>query len=708
MDELLDLMDKEERSPTNENHPQLNDNDDGMDELLDLMDDEYENENAAATSQSQSSASAVQSSNQAQVVTPPPNSLGRPKSSTQQNSQRTTKSKSVSGSVDNKLGIRMMDRQVSSVDLLDMISINPYYTPAVISAMNLNALSRLLVEPPINIDPATVTGKMNMVTVGIVFSNTGTKQTAKGTSFCILEIGNFTSGPCVTVMLFGDAYSKYVRTCGKGKVVAIVNPNLLPIREGDKTRIAVTVNNTSQFHLVAKAMDFGICKGTTRVKGSDGKWTANGNCKNWVNMQVCEFCLHHRKQREKKSKTTNAVGGSLQQLRAEGQLAVASSRFGTAGASNRLTSGLQSVPTQMKKTLADQRKSVVMQQRQQASGSNRFLNGGGTSRQVASSSTLSTQPPQVAAQSGNRLLSGGVPRQMRSQKLSNVTNRANPYSKQSNLAPTRKPKPKTGIVGNATLRGDGDWFEQGSKPKPANSRSGSLAKLANKAAKKRKLVNTDGTSGFNGSVPVPKPSQLFAGGQRQMLSNSRGPKMPDRTKSTTSIMESQARLAKMRQLAEDDKKKHLTGKSKTSSKKGALSSKDSFYANVGDIDLEKVRNTKSKFAREVEAEEYAKSRQKVVELEKLEGTKNAAKKRQDIETKSFTVEYFCKTCGTHSVFLPNSCVNAKHNVKKRRKLAQQQTKEAKRTKLHQKSAADGGLRLGAGNEWARHMKDFHS
>jgi hypothetical protein len=160
-------------------------------------------------------------------------------------------------------------------------------------------------------------------------------------------------------------------------------------------------------------------------------------------------------------------------------------------------------------------------------------------------------------------------------------------------------------------------------------------------------------------------------------------------------------------MAEEDKKNQQTEKSKAPSRKGASSSKNSFYANVGDIDLEKVRNTKSKFAREVEAEEYAKSRQKVVELENLEGTKNKSKKRE-VETKGLVLEYFCKTCGTHTVSFPKSCRHAKHIVVKSLKLAQQQTKEAKRTKLHQTSAADGGLRLGAGNEWARNLKDFHS
>lgn len=185
--------------------------------------------------------------------------------------------------------------------------------------------------------------------------------------------------------------------------------------------------------------------------------------------------------------------------------------------------------------------------------------------------------------------------------------------------------------------------------------------------------------------------------------------MPDRSKSTTSIMESQARIARIRAVAKgEDKQNQLVEKSKRQSRKGVSSSKNSFYANVGDIDLEKVRNTKSKFATEVEAEEYARSRQKVVELEKLEGAKSASKKRQENEIKSLAVEYVCKTCNCRSLHPPKSCMNANHNVKKIRKLAQQQTKESKRTKLHQKDAADGGLRLGAGNEWSRNIKDFHS
>lgn len=228
MEELLDLMDEEELAPTNVNHnpPQSNDNHDDMDELLDLMDESFENE----TSQSQ--ATSLDRSHQAQVVTPPqPNSLRRPKardpsSSSGQPTQHTTKSKPVSAGIDDKLGIRMTDRKISSVDLLDMISINPHYTPATLSAMTLQSLSGLLIDPPVRVDPATVTGKMNMVTVGVVFSNSGTRTSAKGGSFCILDIGNFVSGPCVTVMLFGDVYSKYVRTCRPGKVRSILKPVL--------------------------------------------------------------------------------------------------------------------------------------------------------------------------------------------------------------------------------------------------------------------------------------------------------------------------------------------------------------------------------------------------------------------------------------------------------------------------------------------------
>lgn len=238
MDELLDLMEEEERRSANESHPPQsdnNENDDGMDELLDLMDEHYDkenNENNQSQSMSSAKVTAPESSQQAQIVTPPPNnSLRRPKaraqSSSQQPAQRTTKAKAVSAGIDDKLGIRMVERKVSSVDLLDMISINPYHTPATLSAMNLSSLSRLLMDPPIRVDAATVTGKMNMATVGIVFSNSGTRLSAKGGAFCILDIGNFVSGPCVTVMLFGDLYSKYVRTCVPGKVRIVYNVVLL-------------------------------------------------------------------------------------------------------------------------------------------------------------------------------------------------------------------------------------------------------------------------------------------------------------------------------------------------------------------------------------------------------------------------------------------------------------------------------------------------
>ena len=91
---------------------------------------------------------------------------------------------------------------------------------------------------------------------------------------------------------------------------------------------------------------------------------------------------------------------------------------------------------------------------------------------------------------------------------------------------------------------------------------------------------------------------------------------------------------------------------------------------VQDIDLDKVRNAKRRFATEVEAEEYAKSRQKVLELEKMESSKDAKRKK---------------------------------GVKKSTLL----TKTEKRIKLHHASTEDGGLRLGAGLEWSRNLKDHY-
>ena len=70
---------------------------------------------------------------------------------------------------------------------------------------------------------------------------------------------------------------------------------------------------------------------------------------------------------------------------------------------------------------------------------------------------------------------------------------------------------------------------------------------------------------------------------------------------------------------------------------------DDFLASMGDFDQDKIRNAKSKFANEVEADEYAKRRRRVEELEKAEASHESRnkKKKSDSYIKMYSLNYFC-------------------------------------------------------------------
>jgi hypothetical protein len=127
----------------------------------------------------------------------------------------------------------------------------------------------------------------------------------------------------------------------------------------------------------------------------------------------------------------------------------------------------------------------------------------------------------------------------------------------------------------------------------------------------------------------------------------------------------------------------------------------SFFGTMGAQDLERVRTTKSRFANEADAEDYAKRRQAVLELEKLENSKANQKSSKKGNTKLIK-EWTCATCGGKKFALkPTNCIAALHKVKRQLLLNKEETKADKRTQLQQRSTEDGGLRLGAGLEWSR-------
>ena len=133
----------------------------------------------------------------------------------------------------------------------------------------------------------------------------------------------------------------------------------------------------------------------------------------------------------------------------------------------------------------------------------------------------------------------------------------------------------------------------------------------------------------------------------------------------------------------------------------------------GRMDEETVRNAKSRFASEVEADEYANRRRKLVELEKMEASRQSRQKKKKTDSggmggdnnsnnRMMTKTWFCKNCQQHYTVKPRSCIAAQHAVKTIRKLKEVSTKDERRNALHRKRIEDGGLVLGSGIDWKIH------
>ncbi len=650
----------------------------------------------------------------------------------------------VKAPVDDRLDIRMTNRLVSSNDLMDLITDYEYKSPSQLSAMTLKCLNALLQDPSPILDPATVAGKTDsLVTVGIVFSNTGTRISSKGGAFCVLTIGNLNSGPCLSIFLFGEAYGKYCISCKQGKVIALMAPKLLPSNRGDAggskrgpdadRTVSFSVYDAGQLKIVGNARDYGICK--------------NPGCKNHVDKRTSEFCDFHRRQKLKGSKHTQ---NKFQQVQGAHRQANAILVDSTARKRNILGTG-----SSLK--------------------SNRYLNKTAAAKtQVASTAKQTKMASAKAPTSSNRFRDANVPKNMSKvpDRKSNMgqsissgssSTTTNPYLKTNvpkNMSklPDRKTPPgvssakravelvgNNGITKNGTKKPkkslvSGNWLEEGkamSKERgPKNTSSGRtgfslshFTKSKQRSAKpnsntpsttngnKSRSITTDG-KGFDGSVIVPKPSALFktpsasSEVSRRIVTPKNDPAVMEE------LLQTQAEVSRQMKegrgtIREENVEKPIFTKNrltasnarKQSSSKGPSREKskevNAFLAAMGgDIDTEKVRNAKSKFANEVDADEYAKQRRKVDELEKAEASHDSRNKKKNSEKKRITKTWFCKTCGKNYFKTPKACIRSSHEVDRKVDIKDDVTKEERRTELNKRSVEDGGLRVGQGIDWS--------
>jgi hypothetical protein len=261
-----------------------------MDDLLDLMGSSSDNEtNEASVSPSLPTFEPPEMSN-----------ISHQYRNTIHENKGVKQSNSATGSVDPLTKIRIVQRLTSKFDLMDLVASYQFHTTTVLANMNKMQLSDLITHPSNNSDDNSPSGRTCMATMGIVFSNSGTRISKNGRAFSILSLGDLHTGPTVSVFLFGNAYSKFSTKIQVGSVIAVFGSSIMPVRNGGDTRISLSINDTNQIVLVGKAMDYGTCSGvdTRRNNASFGEsgGTKTVKCKNYVDLRLGCFCKYHQKQ----------------------------------------------------------------------------------------------------------------------------------------------------------------------------------------------------------------------------------------------------------------------------------------------------------------------------------------------------------------------------------------------------------------------------
>lgn len=709
-----------------------------MDDLLALMGSDHEDD-TISSGHNIKSASRVPS----HQVEDTASSSRKNKTTTSINSQSALRQSTTpaAGSIDPFTKIRIVQRRTGKVVLVDLLAPFQFVTTAGLANMNKAQISALITHPSNNNDSDSPSGRSSMASMGIVFSNSGTRMSKNGRAFSIITLGDLHTGPTVSIFLFGHAYSDFTTKIQTGSVIAVVGSSIMPSRQGGETRISLSVNDIQQLILVGKAMDYGTCAGEDTRKNysynGHGHSNDKAKCKCYVDLRLGRFCkFHQNKQLQnqggaKKHSHTGVKKNMtfVQGMRAETDMRkVAMARMTSRGTinnsmpSNTITMFMPGMGTVVAahvgtsgtkhNTLASSNKSHQRgalggsKALEQALGMSNVNFGIGTiaapankslqrapkQMSLSNTSTMTRSTAPAAGQIGLKVSSSGV---------------SNPYLSKTTVVPANR-----NISQPTQSSATNDILGQVLAPDRRSASHTPLTKSmkSNPEKRKRNLVHMEG---MNGQVQVPKPNTLFNKTVAPNAYNST-PCTAQMQPITPSPQQKSIMREKQKELAE--RLKHgktsanmhkITHKSKTKSSLSSSGAPD-LDSILGMVPLSgekraSVLEAKSKYSQEADAESYAKSRKVISELEKQEAKhdKIQARKTQAVSGTTIIVsEYKCLTCKKVTQSKPVRCISANHKVKRKREIKKQESTIEKRLNLKTRSADDGGMVLGAGLEWS--------
>jgi hypothetical protein len=721
-----------------------------MDDLLALMEERGE-ETAPPEGAVDSWLISTQREQHSQNVTPEL----KGDDNTKQVKKKKTPAHTAEAQVDSLLKIRMLDRKVGSLDLLEFIEARNYHSPAALAGMSRAALSELLIEPVPSSSPGTVFGNTNLVTIGLVFTNSGTKIAAKGNAFCVVTIGStMNTGPTVSVLLFGPAYSKYCKEVTPGLIVGLDNPRLIPPKPPslngskfvDTTVVSFSISDERRLFVVAKARDYGICQATVRGKNAEGHWINSARrCNAAIDTRAGKYCHRHQGQQDNKLNKDIAKNGTFIQQqrqrvsacpnRPEGIVALPNNR-NALELSTSVSGRLGGVPMQMSKLIASHcregfqpaKASHVKLGANHRKTSNGILNA---SRQEPRADGLARILPtryEHHKLATNGLLNGRarscnatLPK-AHEIKPANAIKNGIAQSNQDMAASSHMTKernngkPCSNTITQCTVKAVHNWLPSATGKRQRVSQSSSTIRP------NTTKLNTVAMGGFDGRVAIPKPCSLFAsrGGAAKHAPNPSSLQLVARPQqSKVDLLAKQSEVAKqMRDSTSSPGINKIFNSHNHNSKKGGATQQSksvaadstgffgsslvrgNFAIQKHELNQEAVIHAKSRFASEADAEAYAESRHRLTELEQEEARKSKSNQKNEQPQKVVDREWICRTCHKKSNKEPKICIRSKHEVVVKRILNKaEETLADKRTKLTSKSAQDGGLVLGSGIEW---------
>ncbi|KAL7517413.1 hypothetical protein ACHAWX_002340 [Stephanocyclus meneghinianus] len=595
-------------------------------------------------------------------------------------------------------------------------------------------------------------GKTDLVTCGIVTNDVASRLSQKtGRAFAMINLADLhanaklagfgaasgTIHASVTVFLFGDALRvlnvNTKRYLNGGYAVAVLGPNLMPPKKDEQsssgnTSVSLSVSDPRQILLIGKCLDCDRCKGTTRkrtISEFGHPKYEDVRCGTLIDLRMGAYCSTHKRQGLSTSNQGTSQGKGVKNNNAGNNLTFMQKQRLESSFNNK--KGVQ---------LGKKSDSVTLSM-------NPGIRNGMASSRVSD----------ALSQAG---LLCNLNSNAQSTSLHDHNTNSHPPQHVLQRAPLHMKKSNASITNHHTMAGSNNHAEQKLnprkilEPKQAHSTQRRTAEDILESALQRKRQKTEGlssltqskhmiqssnkrpikvfhTEGYDGAVQVPKPSSiLFKKSSSVHCANNvttqsaangvPGDKPQD-------ILDRQKNLADFIKEQKGNIPALACGSgARSKSPKRNLKVRDdnpfvSFFGHkdpfsTQSLDRDAILNAKSRFASAATAEEYARARSVVQQLEAQEREIDKRKERAEknktgpstFKSASIvTTGWVCKTCKRKSSTEPRRCVHAGHDVRQRRELKERKAEIGSRNyrmERHAKEDTDGGLTLGSGLEWS--------